>query len=118
MHSSRLTGQGGVTRSRSGSVGGLGSWKRKALCVEGAWPCNDSDLLSYLPLQLPLIALSLMATATVNAKGQITIPVQVRATLGLRPGDEIEFVDLKNGQFDIVAATYPVERLKGMIRKP
>ncbi|KOX64358.1 AbrB/MazE/SpoVT family DNA-binding domain-containing protein [Pseudomonas psychrophila] len=59
-----------------------------------------------------------MATATVNAKGQITIPVQVRATLGLRPGDEIEFVDLKKGQFAIVAVTYSVERLRGMIRKP
>jgi AbrB family looped-hinge helix DNA binding protein len=59
-----------------------------------------------------------MATATVNSKGQITIPVQVRAALGLRPGDEVEFVDLENGQFAIVAATYSVERLKGMIRKP
>jgi AbrB family looped-hinge helix DNA binding protein len=46
-----------------------------------------------------------MASATVNSKGQITIPVQVRATLGLRSGDEIEFVDLRNGQFAIVAAT-------------
>ena len=59
-----------------------------------------------------------MATATVNAKGQITIPVQVRDILGLRPGDEIEFIDLEYGQFGIVAATYSVERLKGMIRKP
>jgi AbrB family looped-hinge helix DNA binding protein len=42
-----------------------------------------------------------MATATVNAKGQVTIPVQVRATLGLRPGDEIEFFDLENGQFAV-----------------
>lgn len=49
-----------------------------------------------------------MATATVNAKGQITIPVQVRATLGLQPRDEIEFVDLENGQLTIVAATYSV----------
>lgn len=59
-----------------------------------------------------------MATATVNAKGQITIPVQVRATLGLQPGDEIEFIDLRNGQFAIVAATCSVARLKGLIRKP
>jgi AbrB family looped-hinge helix DNA binding protein len=59
-----------------------------------------------------------MATATVNAKGQITIPIQVRATLGLRSGDEIEFVDLENGQFAIVAVGYSVKRLKGMIRKP
>lgn len=56
-------------------------------------------------------------TATVNAKGQITIPFQVRATLGLRSGDEIEFVDLENGQFAIVAVSFSVKRLKGMIRK-
>jgi AbrB family looped-hinge helix DNA binding protein len=59
-----------------------------------------------------------MATVTVNAKGQITIPVQVRAALSLRPEDEIEFIDLANVQFASVAATYSVERLKGMIRKP
>lgn len=59
-----------------------------------------------------------MATATVNAKGQITIPVLVRSILGLRPGDEIEFVDLENGQFAIVAVSYSVERLKGLISKP
>lgn len=58
-----------------------------------------------------------MATATVNAKGQITIPAQLRSTLGLRPGDQIEFVDLENGQFAIVAVSYSVKRLKGMIRK-
>lgn len=49
-----------------------------------------------------------MATATVNNKGQITIPVLVRATLGLRSGDEIEFVDMENGQFAIVAASIPM----------
>ena len=59
-----------------------------------------------------------MATATMNAKGQITIPLQVQTTLGLRPGDEIEFDDLENGQFAIVAVTQSVKRLKGMIRKP
>ncbi|VVP12482.1 hypothetical protein PS900_03416 [Pseudomonas fluorescens] len=59
-----------------------------------------------------------MATATVNSKGQITIPVQVRAALGLQPGDEVEFVNLENGLFAMAAATYSVKRLKGMIRKP
>ncbi|MDD0998002.1 AbrB/MazE/SpoVT family DNA-binding domain-containing protein [Pseudomonas sp. TNT2022 ID1044] len=59
-----------------------------------------------------------MASATVNSKGQITIPVQVRAALGLQPGDEVEFVNLENGQFAMAAATYSVKRLKGMIRKP
>ena len=59
-----------------------------------------------------------MANATVNSKGQITIPVQVRAALGLQPADEIAFIDLRNGQFAIVAATCSVKRLKGLIRKP
>lgn len=36
------------------------------------------------------------ATATVSSKGQITIPAQVRASLGLRPGDRIDFVEIEN----------------------
>ncbi|MNF91651.1 putative regulator PrlF [compost metagenome] len=59
-----------------------------------------------------------MATTTVNSKGQITIPAQVRASLGLQPGDRIDFVEIDNGQFAIVAATQSVKRLKGIIRKP
>jgi AbrB family looped-hinge helix DNA binding protein len=33
-----------------------------------------------------------MAKTRVSARGQITIPKEVRKDLGLRPGDEIEFV--------------------------
>jgi antitoxin PrlF len=59
-----------------------------------------------------------MATATVTSKGQITIPAPVRASLGLGTGDRIEFVELENGQFAIVAAVHSVQSLKGLIRKP
>ena len=59
-----------------------------------------------------------MASATVNSKNQITIPAHVRASLGLEPGDRVDFVEIENGQFAIVAVTQSVERLKGMIRKP
>jgi len=59
-----------------------------------------------------------MATATVTSKGQITIPAQVRASLGLDTGDRIEFVDLGQGKFAIMAATHSVKDLKGLIRKP
>lgn len=59
-----------------------------------------------------------MTTATVTSKGQITIPVAVRTALGLSSGDRIEFIELADGQFAIVAATQSVTALKGMIRKP
>jgi antitoxin PrlF len=59
-----------------------------------------------------------MATATVTSKGQITIPAPVRASLGLGAGDRIEFIELENGQFAIVAAVHSVQNLKGLIRKP
>lgn len=58
-----------------------------------------------------------MATATLTSKGQITIPVQVRAALGLDTGDRIEFVELPDGKFAIMAATHSVCDLKGLIRK-
>jgi len=59
-----------------------------------------------------------MATATVTSKGQITIPAQVRASLGLDTGDRVEFVELERGQFAIIAAVHSVKNLKGLIRKP
>ena len=59
-----------------------------------------------------------MATATVTSKGQITIPVAVRAALGLEAGSRVEFVQTEAGKFAIVAATNSVNALKGMLRKP
>lgn len=59
-----------------------------------------------------------MATATLTSKGQITIPVQVRAALGLDTGDRVEFVEMEDGKFAIIAASKSVRDLKGLIRKP
>ena len=59
-----------------------------------------------------------MSTATLTTKGQITIPAAVRASLGLETGSRIEFVETSNGQYLIVAATSPVQALKGLLRKP
>ena len=39
-----------------------------------------------------------MAKTKLTSKGQITVPKDVRERLGLRPGDEIEFVE-ENGSF-------------------
>jgi AbrB family looped-hinge helix DNA binding protein len=60
----------------------------------------------------------IMATASVTSKGQITIPVAVRAALGLEAGSRVEFVQTEAGKFAIVAATNSVNALKGMLRKP
>jgi len=57
-----------------------------------------------------------MPTATVTTKGQVTIPVEVRSALGLETGDRVEFVELKKGQFAIIAATRSVQELKGKYR--
>jgi antitoxin PrlF len=57
-----------------------------------------------------------LAAAKITSKGQITIPVQVRAALGVDPGDRIEFVEVGKGEFNIVAATRSVKELKGLFR--
>jgi antitoxin PrlF len=33
-----------------------------------------------------------MPTSTISSKGQITVPLEVRKRLGLKPGDRVEFV--------------------------
>jgi antitoxin PrlF len=57
-----------------------------------------------------------MSTATLTSKGQITIPAQVRAELGVNTGDRIEFIEIGEGQFAIVAATRSVKELNGIFR--
>jgi antitoxin PrlF len=54
-----------------------------------------------------------MASATVTSKGQITIPVRVREVLGLDAGDRVEFVEIDDGKFAIVAATRSIRELEG-----
>lgn len=57
-----------------------------------------------------------MPTATVTSKGQVTIPAEVRLQLGIETGDRIDFIDIGQGQFAIVAATRSVKELKGIFR--
>ena len=59
-----------------------------------------------------------MSSATLTTKGQISIPAAVRASLGLETGSRIDFVEVSNGQYLIVAASQPVQALKGLLRKP
>jgi antitoxin PrlF len=59
-----------------------------------------------------------MTTATITSKGQITLPLSIRKTLGLEAGDRVEFVEAAPGEFIIKAATQDVRALKGIVRKP
>lgn len=59
-----------------------------------------------------------MVSAKLTSKGQITIPANVRAALGLDAGSRVEFVETGKGQFAIIAATDDVQSLKGMLKKP
>lgn len=57
-----------------------------------------------------------MATATLTSKWQITIPAVVRDALHLGAGDRLEFIQISEGHFEIVAASKNVSSLKGMIQ--
>jgi len=55
-----------------------------------------------------------MTTATLTSKGQITIPLAVRESLGVETGDRVEFVEVAPGRYELMAATRSVMELQGM----
>ena len=57
-----------------------------------------------------------MSQATITSKGQITIPAVVRKELKVSSGDRVEFIDLGNGRFEVVAITREVTSLRGMFK--
>lgn len=59
-----------------------------------------------------------MPTATVTSKGQITIPVEVRSKLGLRPGSRLAFVPTASGSYEIHAQSASIRDLKGVVVPP
>ena len=59
-----------------------------------------------------------MTAATLTSKGQITIPAEVRQSLGVGAGDRVEFVEVAAGRFEVVAVTRSVTELKGLFGTP
>lgn len=59
-----------------------------------------------------------MSAATVTSKGQITIPADVRRTLGLHTGSRVAFVPTETGSYELVAETRTIKALKGSIASP
>lgn len=59
-----------------------------------------------------------MPTATVTSKGQVTLPKQVRESLKVEPGDQIDFVLDADGEVRVRAGRFDVRDLKGLLRRP
>lgn len=59
-----------------------------------------------------------MAFATVTSKGQVTIPVDVRTKLGLRPGSRLAFVPTDTGGYEIHLEAASIKDLKGTVPQP
>ncbi len=59
-----------------------------------------------------------MASATVTSKGQITIPVEVRTKLGIRPGSRIAFVPTGDERYEIHLQAASIQDLKGAVPRP
>ncbi len=59
-----------------------------------------------------------MPAATLTSKGQLTLPKDVRAALGVGPGDRVDFVRMEDGNFAVMPATHSVKKLKGIIARP
>ena len=57
-------------------------------------------------------------TATVTAKGQVTLPVEVRRRLGLKPGSKLEFIVIDDGRLEAIPISETVSSLKGMVPRP
>jgi antitoxin PrlF len=58
-----------------------------------------------------------MATATITSKGQVTLPREVRTSLGLSAGDRLDFIRLEDGNYAIVPAMHSIRALKGLLPK-
>jgi AbrB family looped-hinge helix DNA binding protein len=59
-----------------------------------------------------------MPTATITSKGQVTLPREVRVSLGASAGDRLDFIRMEDGNFAIVLATHSIRSLKGVIPRP
>ena len=52
-----------------------------------------------------------------SSRGQAVIPKPVREHLGLRPGDEVEFIVRDDGEVLVKPATEDVRKLKGLLHR-
>jgi antitoxin PrlF len=56
--------------------------------------------------------------ATLTSKGQLTIPVEIRRQLGLRPGSKLSFILKGHDRMEVVPVANSIKSLKGMAPAP
>ena len=59
-----------------------------------------------------------MASARVNRKGEITLPMSVLERLGVKAGDQVEFVEYGQGVVLLRSVAHDIRALKGIVPKP
>lgn len=59
-----------------------------------------------------------MAEARLSTKGQLVIPKVVREHLGVKQGDQLDFIIRDDGEVTIRPATGDVRELKGILPRP
>jgi AbrB family looped-hinge helix DNA binding protein len=58
-----------------------------------------------------------MPSATLTSKGQITIPIEIRKALGLKPGVRIDFYEVEGGEYAFRPKSGSIRDLEGCIPK-
>lgn len=56
-----------------------------------------------------------MLSSSVTTKGQVTIPIELREKLGIRPGDRVGFVD-EDGRIVLQRQETNIEAVFGMVK--
>jgi AbrB family looped-hinge helix DNA binding protein len=59
----------------------------------------------------------MMPTATLTSKGQLTLPKRVRDALGLKPGDQVDFVLDASGEVRVRPGAHDVRELRGLLHR-
>lgn len=57
-------------------------------------------------------------TSTVTSRGRVTIPVEARKKLRIKPGTRLRFVVREDGRLEVIPLLESLKSLKGMVPKP
>jgi len=58
-----------------------------------------------------------MPEATVTSKGQVTVPIEVRRDMDIKPGSKLEFVPDQDGAWRVVKRKRSIMELAGFFKR-